>query len=127
MLVTGGLVSNGRWPEIDWATGGYIGGLLDGFVSLLTVPTAETTIIPAFGGVMSLDELKAQNQMYLTIFDRLHAQVIQSFDVEDILAEKYTAEFDAVMGDPALFMTLAFQSFKGRYRDAQNFRLLNIP
>ena len=127
VLVTGGLVSNGRWPEIDWSTGGYIGGLLDGFVSLLSVPTSQTTIIPAFGGVMSLDELKAQNQMYLTIFDLLHVQVIQSFGVEDILAENPAAQFNGKMGDPTQFMTQAFQSFKRRYRDSQNFRLLNIP
>jgi cyclase len=127
VLVTGGLVSNGRWPEIDWSTGGYIGGLLDGFVSLLSVPTSQTTIIPAFGGIMPLDELKAQNQMYLTIFDRLHAQVIQSFDVEDILAENPADEFTDKMGDPTQFMTQAFQSFKRRYRDSQNFRMLNIP
>lgn len=127
VLVTGGLVSNGRWPVIDWSTGGYIGGLLDGFVSLLTVPNSETRIIPAFGDIMSLEELRAQNQMYLTIFDRLHGSVIQSFGLKDILAEKHTAEFDAAMGDPTRFMTQAFQSFQGRYRDAQNFRLLNIP
>jgi len=127
VLVTGGLVSNGRWPEIDWSTGGYIGGILDSFVSLLTVPDQNTRIIPAWGDIMNLDELKAQNQMYLTIFDRLHASVISSYDLEDILAEKHTAEFEAQMGDPTLFMTLAFQSFQGRYRDAQNFRLLNIP
>ncbi len=127
VLVTGGLVSNGRWPEIDWTTGGYIGGVLDSFVSLLTVPNQNTRIIPAWGDIMNLDELKAQNQMYLTIFDRLHASVISSYDLDDILAEKHTAEFDAKMGDPTQFMTLAFQSFQGRYRDAQNFRLLNIP
>lgn len=127
VLVTGGLVSNGRWPEIDWTTGGYIGGMLDSFVSLLTVPDHNTRIIPAWGNIMNLDELKAQNQMYLTIFDRLHGSVISSYDLDDILAEKHTAEFDAQMGDPTLFMTLAFQSFQGRYRDAQNFRLLNIP
>lgn len=127
VLVTGGLVSNGRWPEIDWTTGGYIGAMLDSFVSLLTVPDANTRVIPAYGDIMTTEELKAQNQMYLTIFDRLHASIIQSHGIEDILAQKYTAEFDALMGDPTLFMTLAFESFRGRYRDAQNFRLLNIP
>lgn len=127
VLVTGGLVSNGRWPEIDWSTGGYIGGMLDGFVSLLSVPGRETTIIPAYGNIMTLEELQAQNQMYLTIFDRLHAMIIDSYSLEDILAEKPTAEYDAVMGDPTQFLTQAVQSFKGRYRDPQNFRLLNIP
>lgn len=127
VLVTGGLVSNGRWPEIDWWTGGYIGGLLDGFVSLLTVPNAQTRIIPAFGDIMTLEELRAQNQMYLTIFDRLHAMLISSYSAEDIVAEKPTAEYDAAMGDPTEFLNLVFDSFQRRYRDGQNFRILNIP
>ena len=127
ILATGGMVSNGRWPEIDWSTGGYIGGLLDGFVSLLTVPTEDTIIVPGDGERMTLAELRAQNQMYLTIFDRLHGAVIKSFSIDEILAEDLTAEFDAEMGDSTRFMTQAFQSFQGRYRDPQNFRLLNIP
>lgn len=127
VLVTGGLVSNGRWPEIDWWTGGYIGGVLDSFVALLTVPDENTKIIPAFGNIMTLQELQAQNQMYLTIFDRLHGLYINSASLDEILAAKPTAEYDAVMGDPTLFLTLAFQSLQGHLRDPQNFRLLNIP
>lgn len=127
VLVTGGLVSNGRWPEIDWSTGGYIGAMLDGFVSLLSVPGKDTMIIPAYGDIMTLDELRAQNQMYLIIFDRIHGLLIDSYSLEDILAEKPTAEYDAEMGDPTQFLTQAFYSFQGRYRDPQNFRLLNIP
>lgn len=127
ILATGGLVSNGRWPEIDWSTGGYIGGMLDGFVSLLTVPNEDTIIIPADGERMTLAELRAQNQMYLNIFDRLHGAVIKSFSIDDILAENLAVEYESTMGDSTQFMTQAFQSFQGRYRDPQNFRLLNIP
>ena len=127
LLATGPLVSNGRWPDIDWWTGGYIGGMLDGFVSLLTVPTASTRIIPGYGEPMNLDQLRAQNQMYLTVFDRFHGSLIKSWGLQDILAEKHTAEFDAQMGDPTRFMTLAYQSFQGRVRDPQNYRVLNIP
>lgn len=127
VLVTGGLVSNGLWPEIDWWTGGYIGGMLDGFVSLLTVPGAETRIVPAHGALMSLDELRAQNQMYLNIFDGLHGAFIDSMGLDEILAAGITADYDAQMGDPTQFMTLAFQSLLGRVRDPQNYRMLNFP
>ena len=127
ILVTGGLVSNGRWPEIDWWTGGFIAGLLDSFVTLLSVPGPATRIVPAYGDLMTLDELRAQNQMYLTIFDRLHAAFIKSASLEDLLAERPTAEFDARMGDPTQFLTLAFQSIQGHVRDPQNDRFLNIP
>jgi cyclase len=127
ILVTGGLVSNGRWPELDWWTGGFIGTMMDSFVTLMTIPDANTQIIPAYGPVMNLEELQAQNQMYLTIFDRLHRAVISSEGVDELLAQKPTAEFDATMGDPTLFMTLAFDSFRGHVRDPQNDRFLNVP
>jgi cyclase len=127
LLATGPLVSNGRWPDIDWWTGGYIGGMLDGFVSLMSVPTASTSIIPGYGDLMNLDQLRAQNQMYLTIFDRFHGSLIKSWGLKDILEEKHTAEFEAQMGDATRFMTLAYQSFQGRVRDPQNYRVLNIP
>ena len=101
--------------------------MLDSFISLLTVPTSETIIIPGYGDVMSLDELKAQNQMYLTIFDRLHAAFIRSSSISDVLDETPTAEFDAFMGDPTHFLSLAYEGFRLRVRDPQNFRILNIP
>lgn len=127
VLVTGGLVSNGRWPEIDWWTGGFIGGFMDSWVALMTVPNENTKIIPAYGDPMTLQELKAQNQMYLTIFDRIHASFIKSDTLEDLLRSKPTAEFDAMMGDPTQFLTLAFHSIQGHIRDPQNDRFLNIP
>lgn len=127
VLVTGGLVSNGRWPDIDWWTGGFIGGLLDGFVSLLTVPGSNTRIIPAYGDPMNLAELRAQNQMYLNIFDRLHASFIRSESLQDLLAQHPTAEYDAAMGDPTRFLTLAWNSIQGHIRDPQSDRILNIP
>lgn len=127
VLVTGGLVSNGRWPELDWWTGGFIGSMLDSFVTLLTVPTAGTRIVPAFGPVMTLDELRAQNQMYLTIFDRLHAAFIRAESLDEVLRARPTAEYDAVMGDPTRFLTLAWQSIQGHLRDPQNDRILNLP
>ena len=127
ILVTGGLVSNGRWPELDWWTGGFIGGMLDSFSTLLTVPGDNTRIVPAYGDIMTLQELRAQNQMYLTVFDRIHGSFIKSEDLRDILAQKPTAEFDAKMGDPKRFLTLAYQSIKGHLRDPQNDRILNLP
>jgi cyclase len=127
VLVTGGLVSNGRWPELDWWTGGFIGNLLDSFVTLLTVPDENTRIIPSFGPLMNLAELRAQNQMYLTIFDRLHAAFIKSESLEEVLTSRPTAEYDAAMGDPTQFLTLAWQSIQGHLRDPQNDRFLNLP
>lgn len=127
VLATGGLVNNGAWSEPDWWTGGFIGGMLDSFVSLLTVPDANTRIVPASGAVMNLSDLRAQNQRYLTVFDRIHGAFIQSKSLEELLQEKPADEFIGTMGNPTQFLTLAFQSIQGYLRDPQSDRILNLP
>ena len=72
VLVAGGFVSNDGWPIIDWWTGGWTVGMLNGFDRLLEVANERTRIVPARGPVMSLAELKAQHTMYLTVFERIH-------------------------------------------------------
>ena len=94
---------------------------------MLTVPDEATTIVPAYGALMTRAELRAQNQMYINIFDRLHGAFIRSESLDEILGHKFTAEYDADMGDPTQFMTLAFQSLQGHLRDPQSDRILNIP
>ena len=126
VLVAGGFVSNAGWPIIDWWTGGWTVGMLNGFDRLLEVANERTRIVPAVGPVMSLAELKAQQRMYLTIFDRIHALLLKADGTDEVLAAKPTAEYDAARGDPTQFVTLAFQSTWGHLRDAHDTRLRNI-
>jgi hypothetical protein len=51
--------------------------------------------------------------LYLTIFDRLQTLFTEARDIAEVLAAKPTAEYDAKLGDPELFLTLAFSSFWG--------------
>lgn len=126
VLVAGGFVSNTTWPVIDWWTGGWTAGMLNGFDRLLEVANERTRIVPATGAMMTLAELKAQQAMYLKIFDRIHASLIKALAVDEVLAAKPTAEFDARYGDPRQFVTLAFESTFNHLRDAHDTRLRNI-
>ena len=126
VLVAGGFVSNTTWPVIDWWTGGWTVGMLNGFDRLLEVANERTRIVPAVGPVMSFAELKAQQAMYLTIFERIHGSLIKALGVEETVAAKPTAEFDARYGDPTQFVTLALQSTWNHLRDAHDTRLRNI-
>ena len=123
VLAVGGVVSNDRWPIIDWWTGGWFVGMLDAFETLLKIANDGTRIIPGSGPVMSLADLKSQQEMYLKIFDRIQTSFTQSRDTAEVLAAKPTAEYDAKFGDPELFVTLAFQSFWGHLRDNHDRRL----
>ncbi len=47
VLAAGGAVTYGEYPVIDYATGGWIGGLVDSTKKLLAMTNAETLIVPA--------------------------------------------------------------------------------
>lgn len=126
VLVAGGFVSNAGWPIIDWWTGGWTVGMLNGFDRLREVANERTRIVPCVGPVLSLAELQSQHAMYLTIFERLHAMLVKALSVDEVLAAKPTAEFDARWGDPTLFVKLAFESTFLHLRDAHDTRLRNI-
>jgi glyoxylase-like metal-dependent hydrolase (beta-lactamase superfamily II) len=123
VLAVGGVVSNDRWPIIDWWTGGWLVGLVDAFETLVKVANDRTRIVPGSGPVMSFADLTAQQKMYLTIFDRLQNLFTEARDVAEVLAAKPTAEYDERFGDPELFLTLAFSSFWGHLRDGHDRRL----
>jgi len=100
--------------------------MLNGFDRLLEVANERTRVVPAVGSVMSFAELKAQHTMYLTVFERIHGLLIKALGVDEVVAAKPTAEFDARYGDPKQFVTLALQSTWGHLRDAHDTRLRNI-
>jgi cyclase len=127
VLVTGGVVSNDGWPEIDWWTGGWLGGMLDGYDVLLEIADSETRIVPSRGPVMLRAELESQHEMYLTLFDRLETMLRGSHGIDEVLAARPTSEYDERWGDPELFVRLAFQSMNRHVRDAYDRRMRNIP
>jgi cyclase len=126
VLVAGGLLANDAWPIIDWWTGGWTGGMLDGFDQLLEIANERTRIVPASGPLMTWDELYEQQQMYLVIFDRVQTMLRKAFGTDELLAAKPTAEYDARYGDPRQFVTLAFHSMLRHLRDLHDTTLRNI-
>ena len=71
VLAVGDVVSGQGWPVVDYVTGGWIGGIVGGLQRLQTLANEETRIVPARGPVLGLADLKAQYEMYGTIYDRL--------------------------------------------------------
>ena len=113
VLVAGGVVSGEGWPLVDWWTGGWIGGLVDGLAMLARVANDATKVIPANGPVLSKADLVSQRQMYETIHGRLVESLNKGLGPEEAVAAAPTKEFDAKWGDPTQFVTLAFESLWG--------------
>ena len=115
VLVTGGVVSNEGWPVIDYETGGWLGGLVEGLRTLEGVANDQTRIVPANGPLMTKADLKTQREMYATIFDRLGRALRKGTGADEILAQAPTKEFDAQWGNPTQFVNLAFRSLWGHF------------
>jgi cyclase len=110
VLAVGDVVSNQGWPVVDWATGGWIGGMVGGLVRLQTLANQETRIVPGRGPVLGLAELKAQADMYATIYDRLTTLLNKGRGPTEAVAARPTKEFDDRMGNPDEFVRRAFES-----------------
>ena len=114
VLAVGGVISGEGWPMIDWWTGGWVGGLVNGIETLLKVGNAETRIVPANGPVLTRADLQAQYEMYRTISTRLLALIRKGYSPDEAIAAQPTKEFNDKMGNPEMFVRLAFQSLWGQ-------------
>jgi len=110
VLAVGDAVSGQGWPVVDYITGGWIGGIVGGLQRLQTLANEETRIVPARGPVLGLNDLKAQYEMYGTIYDRLTQLLNKGRGPAEAVAAQPTKEFDAQMGNPDEFVRRAFES-----------------
>ncbi len=110
VLAVGDAVCNSGWPVVDYATGGWIGGIVGGLQRLLAIADDNTRIVPARGPVMSKAELGAQLKMYATINDRLTTLLNRGRSPAEAVDAKPTKEFDEKMGNPDEFVRRAFES-----------------
>jgi glyoxylase-like metal-dependent hydrolase (beta-lactamase superfamily II) len=117
VIASGGVGVADGWPVIDWGTGGWIGGVLDGLAILIEQSDAETRIVPTSGPVITKADLEAQHAMYTTIIERLAELMRKSYGFAEVLAADPTAEFNDQWGDPEQFVTLAYRSIWGHIRN----------
>jgi len=110
VLAVGDVVSGQGWPVVDWQTGGWIGGIVGALQRLQTLANDETRIVPGRGPVLSLKDIKAQAQMYSTIYDRLSTMLNKGRGPTEAVAAQPTKEFDAQMGNGDEFVRRSFES-----------------
>jgi glyoxylase-like metal-dependent hydrolase (beta-lactamase superfamily II) len=110
VIVAGGAVTAGRYPILDYITGGWIGGMADATTKLLGMMDDETLVVPDVGPVQRRADLEAQVEMLSTVRERIEAIALQGRGVEDMLAEKITQEFDGRYGgDSEQFIANAYE------------------
>jgi glyoxylase-like metal-dependent hydrolase (beta-lactamase superfamily II) len=117
VLVAGGVLSVGRYPVLDYCTGGWIMGMRDATQKLLDLSNDQTRIIPGAGPVQTRADLKAEHDMLAAMHDKVWALMRKGMTASEILAAKASADFDAKWGDPQQFITSAYQGIYGHIAD----------
>jgi glyoxylase-like metal-dependent hydrolase (beta-lactamase superfamily II) len=109
VLAASELLAVGRYPVPDYATGGWIGGFVDGSKKLLDATDAKTRIAAADGGVYGRAELEAQLTMCTAVRLKAAEAFRAGMSLADFVASRPTAPFDAQWGDPRQFLPLVYK------------------
>ena len=117
ILMVGDVVASDKYPVLDWSTGGWITGMVEGQKALVAVSNAETKIIPGTGSVITRADLEAQLGKVTTIRDNLVKTFRQGKSAKEMQAEGVTKDFDAQWGDPEQFLTNAYRGLWAHVRE----------
>lgn len=85
VIAVGDVASPARDPELDWFTGGWVGGRVDSMDLLLRISNDQTKFIPAYGPVMTKAEFKAERDLMEEVRDRIFNRVRAGEGPQDML------------------------------------------
>jgi glyoxylase-like metal-dependent hydrolase (beta-lactamase superfamily II) len=117
VLAASDLLSVGAYPVPDYATGGWIGGLVDATQMLLDATDAKTRVVAAQGGVYGRAELEAQLELCTAVRSKAAEAFRAGMSFADFVASKPTAAFDAKWGDPQQFLRLVYKGGVAHLRE----------
>jgi glyoxylase-like metal-dependent hydrolase (beta-lactamase superfamily II) len=95
VLHTGDTFFNGYYPFIDYNSGGSIDGLLAASRENLSLADEKTVVVPGHGQLGSRKDLLNFDEMIVTIHDRVKELKKSGRSLEEVVAAKPTAKFDA--------------------------------
>jgi glyoxylase-like metal-dependent hydrolase (beta-lactamase superfamily II) len=105
VIALGDIYWNGQYPFIDVDSGGSLAGMVAAVEAVLARANARTVIIPGHGPVSNRAELAGYRDMLVSVGRKVRQAVEQGMVIDDILATKPTAEFDARFGRPGAWVT----------------------
>ena len=107
---------NGLYPFIDTSSGGSVAGVLAAADRALKTVGDKTKIIPGHGPLGTKADLKAYRDMLAAVSGRVAAQIKQGKKMEEVVASKPTAQYDAKWGKgflpPDKFVEMLYGNLK---------------
>ena len=105
---------NGMYPFFDPSTRGNINGMIAAVSKGISTADNSTKIVPGHGPAGDKPALTKHRDMLVAVRDRVKQQKTSGKKLEEVLAAKPTAEFDADFGKGFLttdqFVTLVYQT-----------------
>jgi cyclase len=95
VLSTGDTFTNGRYPNIDFANGGNIKGMIAATDAYVKLTNARSRIVPGHGPIADKAALIEYRTMLVTARDRMAKLVKDGKSEDDVVAAKPFADLDA--------------------------------
>jgi glyoxylase-like metal-dependent hydrolase (beta-lactamase superfamily II) len=95
---TGDVYVSGSFPFVDLDSGGTLAGLVAAVETILARVDDATIVIPGHGPVSNRRELTEYRDMIVTIGRRIREGVEHGRNLDEVLASRPTAEYDARYG-----------------------------
>jgi cyclase len=112
----GDVFFNKLYPFIDTSSGGSVDGMIAAVDKVLALADDKTQLVPGHGPLATKAELQAYRDMLSTVAERVRTLVGQGKTLEEVLAAKPTADFDAAWGQgflpPAKFVEMLWKGLQ---------------
>jgi glyoxylase-like metal-dependent hydrolase (beta-lactamase superfamily II) len=120
-LSTGDTFTNGRYPNIDFANGGNIKGMIAATDAYLKLTNAKSRIVPGHGPLADKAALMEYRNMLVTARDRMAKLVKAGKSEDDVVAAKPFADLDTKWAPTELagknFIRVVYHSLADRPGD----------
>jgi cyclase len=118
VLFIGDFYRNYGYPYIDISNGGSLKGMLEGLDLTMASADASTTIVPGHGTLIRRDAIVPYRDMILAVADKVQQMIAQGKSLQEVLAAKVTAPYDAKVAGGTdssadRFVGAVFQELKG--------------
>jgi glyoxylase-like metal-dependent hydrolase (beta-lactamase superfamily II) len=118
VLFIGDFYRNYGYPFIDINNGGSLKGMLEGLDVTMKSADASTTIVPGHGTLIKRDAIVPYRDMILAVADTVQQMIAQGKSLQEVLAAKVTAPFDAKVAGGTdssadRFVGAVYQELKG--------------
>jgi glyoxylase-like metal-dependent hydrolase (beta-lactamase superfamily II) len=115
VIAVGDVASPLRDPELDWFTGGWVGGRADSMDLLLSISNDQTRFVPAYGAVMTKAQFKAERDMMEEVRQRIFDRVRAGEGPQDMLEGGALDGLPRKWKDPMKFLYAAAKGGWGYY------------